>query len=128
MDNTRFYGIDIGDGETAAAWVSADAALLPRVVTLGSTKSMLSVVGALNGKPVVGDQALLQPGVADRKARFKSRYLTDPAAGQTVSLFAQGLYEHVKGDMAGASEVHTALGLAIGASLFLCPSLMPTTG
>ena len=114
MNNTRFYGIDIGDGETAAAWVSADAALLPHVVTLGSTKSMLSVAGTLNGKPVVGDQALLQPGVADIKARFKSRFLTDPDAGQTVSLFARGLYEHVKGDMAGASEVSVALGVPAG--------------
>ena len=114
MDNTRYYGIDIGDGETAGAWVSADAGLLPRVVTLGSTKSMLSVVGTLNGQPVVGDQALLQPGVTNISARFKSRYLTDPGASQTISLFARGLYEHIKGDMAGASEVHVALGVPAG--------------
>lgn len=112
----KYYGIDIGDGESAAAAVAENGAILPQVFMLGATKSMLSVVGQLNGKPVVGDQALLRQsqGVSNIKARFKSRYLTDDAASVDIRHFAQGLYDIMKDELAGVAQPHIALGVPAG--------------
>lgn len=112
----KYYGIDIGDGESAAAAVAEKGAVLPEVLILGATRSMLSVVGDLNGKPVVGDQALLRQsqGVHNIKARFKSRYLTDDAASADIRRFAQGLYDLMKDEFAGVAQPHIALGVPAG--------------
>lgn len=112
----RYFGVDIGDGESAAATVAEEGAVLPRVLMLGTTKSMLSVVGLLNGKPVVGDQALLRQsqGVHSIKARFKSRYLTDDEASTDIRRFAQGLYDMLKDELAGVTQPYIALGVPAG--------------
>lgn len=112
----KYYGIDIGDGESAAAAVAEKGAVVPEVLMLGTTRSMLSVVGDLNGKPVVGDQALLRQsqGAHNIKARFKSRYLTDDAASADIRRFAQGLYDLMKDEFAGVAQPHIALGVPAG--------------
>lgn len=112
----KYYGIDIGDGETAAATVSNEGAVLPHVLTLGDTKSMLSVVGRLNGTPVIGDQALLRQrqGVRDIQARFKSRYLTDELAVTDIRDFARGLYEVMRTELDGVAQPYIALGVPAG--------------
>ena len=44
----RYIGIDIGDGESAAAMLQDTGAALPQIVTLGGYQSLLSVVGTKN--------------------------------------------------------------------------------
>lgn len=110
----KYLGIDIGDGESAAAMVQENGAVLPQVLSLGTTKSILSVVGEQNGKPVIGDQALLNPGVKNICARFKSRFLSDPSARVPIAAFARGLRELLSGALSGQDELQVALGCPAG--------------
>ncbi len=110
----KYLGIDIGDGESAAAMVQENGAVLPKVLSLGTTKSILSVVGERNGKPVIGDQALLNPGVENIRARFKSRFLSDPSASVPIATFARGLRELLSGVLSGQDELQVALGCPAG--------------
>lgn len=88
----RYVGIDIGDGESAVSVVSRHGAMLPTVVPLGNVNSIRSIVGRLNGEPVIGDAVVLNHAVQDRSARFKSRFLYDEKARKELGLFAEGLY------------------------------------
>lgn len=87
----KFIGIDIGDGESAAAVLEDAGAALPGVVDLGAYRSLLSVVGEVSGKTLVGQDVLLNPKARGVKARFKSRFLTDPKVSETIEQFASGL-------------------------------------
>lgn len=89
----KFIGIDIGDGESAAAVLDDTSPALPRVVDLGAYQSLLSVVGEAGGKTLVGQDVLLNTKAKGISARFKSRFLTDPEASETIGKFAQGLRE-----------------------------------
>ena len=72
----KYFGIDLGDGETAVAMVTGDGAVVPQILTLGNTKSILSLVGTdENNDIVVGENVLLDFNVKTRNARFKSRFL-----------------------------------------------------
>jgi len=114
MNTVKYYGIDIGDGESAVATVDAEGALLPKMLMLGSGKSILSVVGLLKGEPIIGDQAILQSGVTDVSARFKSRYLHDPKAASIIKNFAQGLREKLQNEFIGAVDPYISLGCPAG--------------
>ena len=92
----KYVGIDIGDGESAVTVVSESGAILPSVIMLGNVKSIRSVVGTLNGKPVVGDQVVLNHAVTERSARFKSKFLFEKEARDDLRRFAAGLYELVR--------------------------------
>jgi len=89
----KYVGIDIGDGESAVTIVSRDGVLIPTVVPLKNTKSIRSIVGKLNGDPIIGDAVVLNHAVTNRSARFKSRFLYDTKASEDLELFAKGLYE-----------------------------------
>ena len=91
----KYIGIDIGDGESAVTEVAPEGALIPSVLPIGEKDSIRSIVGKLNGVPVVGDTVMLNHMVTDRSARFKSRFLYDEAAREDLRLFAQGLYNHL---------------------------------
>jgi len=91
----KYIGIDIGDGESAVTEVSPEGALIPSVLPIGEKDSIRSIVGKLNGSPVIGDTVVLNHMVTNRSARFKSRFLYDEAAREDLRLFAQGLYNHL---------------------------------
>lgn len=105
----KYIGMDIGDGESAVTVVAEHGALLPAVVTLGNVKSIRSIVGNLNGKPVIGDVVVLNHTVKDRSARFKSRFLFEEEARQDLFRFARGLRELLAEQIPG-EEVRIALG------------------
>lgn len=86
-----YVGIDIGDGESAVTVLTDDSVIEPVVQTLGYTKSMISVVGSLNGEVLIGEKALLEQNIQNLRARFKSRFLTSPVAADDVRRFAVGL-------------------------------------
>lgn len=86
-----YVGIDIGDGESAVAVLTDDSVIEPVVQTLGYTKSMISVVGSLDGEVLIGEKALLEQNIQNLRARFKSKFLTSPVAADDMRRFAVGL-------------------------------------
>lgn len=105
----RYVGIDIGDGESAICVVSESGSLLPTPIYLGSVKSIRSMVGTLQGKPVIGDQNLLNHAITDKSTRFKSRFLTESSSHEDLRRFATGLYELFRQSIPD-EEVEVALG------------------
>lgn len=108
----NYLGIDLGDGESAAALLTEDSVIEPVVQALGRQKSILSVVGQSNGHIVIGESALLDGAIENLRARFKSRFLRDPSARADVRRFAMGLYEALAG--IDQSDLRVALGVPAG--------------
>lgn len=109
----RYIGIDIGDGESAAALVEGAGAALPRIIELGAERSMLSVVGEADGTILVGSQVLLEQWARNIEARFKSRFLTDPEASATIGRFARGLRDKLAPTLE-SGDCSIALGCPAG--------------
>ncbi len=105
----KYIGIDIGDGESAVTVVEAEGAMLPTVISLGSVQSIRSIVGMLNGEPVIGDKVMLNHGVTDRCSRFKSRFLKDKESHEYIRRFAVRLQQLVS-QTVHDSDVKIALG------------------
>jgi len=105
----KYVGIDIGDGESAVTFVSESGSIIPSTVMLGGVKSVRSVVGTLNGKPIIGDPVVLNHTVTNRSVRFKSRFLSDWSAREDLRRFSEGLYELVKKSVKDP-ELKIALG------------------
>jgi len=116
----KFYiGIDIGDGETSVAWLT-DEAVEAKMANLGyKNHSILSAYGFnREGRIVIGENVILEPGVEKQTPRFKSRYLTDTAAGTDVVNFARGLADALadfSGLMGAADERRIIVGCPTGA-------------
>lgn len=105
----KYIGIDIGDGESAVTVVESEGVMLPNVIMLGSKQSIRSIVGKLDGKPVIGDAVMLNRNVTDRSARFKSRFLTDEKSHEYIRLFAVRLQQLISQSVHD-SETKVALG------------------
>lgn len=77
MKVTDYFGFDLGDGESAVAWVRAGAMNEPQLIELAGKKSLLTALGQHPEMgTLIGEQALL----ADPDQlylRFKSRFLFD---------------------------------------------------
>ena len=73
-------------------------------------------MGVKDGRIVIGEAASVTDGAAEAKVRFKSRYLTDPAASADVRAFAQGVMnELVRTQPALMAEVsRTVVGCPAG--------------
>ena len=108
----NYLGIDLGDGESAIAYLSEDSVIEPVIQALGRQKSLLSVVGTLDGQAVIGEKALLTPGIQNLRARFKSRYLSDEAALGDIRRFATGLYDAIA--PLNQADLLVALGVPAG--------------
>ena len=87
----KILGFDLGDGESAVALLDSDSTVEPRMLPIHAKASILSAVGTKDGRIVVGEEANVLSGAQDARVRFKSRFLTDPAASGDVRLFAQGV-------------------------------------
>ena len=113
----KYFGIDLGDGETAVAMVTGDGAVVPQILTLGNTKSILSLVGTdQSDNIVVGENVLLDFQMKTRNSRFKSRFLRDEKASEHIRQFAKGVLELVQGELAKEryENVRIALGCPAG--------------
>ena len=111
----KILGFDLGDGESAVALLDGESTVEPRMMPLAGRTSMLSSVGRRGGRIVVGDEASVMSGAQDVKVRFKSRYLTDPAASQDVRMFAQGVF-------AALSEAEPGLMAQVSRTVVGCPA------
>ena len=108
----KYFGIDLGDGETAVATVTGAGAVVPQVLTLGNTKSILSLVGKdAGGNIVVGENVLLDFQMQSRTARFKSRFLRDKNAEEDIANFARGVFALVQSELAKERRENTRIAL-----------------
>ena len=111
----RILGFDLGDGESAVTLLDGDSTVEPRVIPLQGRASMLSAVGVRDGRVAVGEEASVLSGAQAVKVRFKSRYLTDPAAAGDVRAFAQGV-------MAELTRTEPALMAQVTRTVVGCPA------
>ena len=75
----EFFGVDMGDGESAVSWLRSDTQTEPQMLEIRGSKSIISALGMMkDGTAVIGEEACQ---IADPMAlhlRFKSRYLREP--------------------------------------------------
>ncbi|MEA5066536.1 MAG: hypothetical protein VB065_10840 [Eubacteriales bacterium] len=91
IEITDYFGLDLGDGESAVAWLREGATAPPMLLELMGRKSVLTVLGESGGTALIGEPALIMD--AERLyARFKRRYLRERAvAGRLILKFAEGV-------------------------------------
>lgn len=74
---TDLFGFDLGDGESAVAWVRSGALNEPQLIELAGKKSVLTALGEHQEMgTLIGEQAYLADA-GQLHLRFKSRYLFD---------------------------------------------------
>lgn len=101
MENyTDYFGFDLGDGESAVAWLKRGSRTDTKMVEIRGRKSFLSVLGEDAERGVlIGEEACHAAGLDALETRFKSRYLTDrQAAGRSIERFARAVYENLLAD------------------------------
>lgn len=101
MENyTDYFGFDLGDGESAVAWLKRGSRTDPKMIEIRGRKSFLSVLGEDAERGVlIGEEACHAAGLDALETRFKSRYLTDrQAAGRSIERFARAVYENLLAD------------------------------
>ena len=102
-----FYGFDLGDAESAVALLKKDTPGEAPVLTVQGAKSFVTAFAVLDtGELMIGEEACFTPGAGVRKVRFKTRFLTDPAAAKDVRSFASGVLGRLRssGDLIDGSD------------------------
>ena len=115
-DILEYFGIDLGDGESAVAWLRAGASGDAMMLEIAGRKNILSAIGeAEDGSVLIGEAACI--AYPDKLyVRFKSGFLTDrQAASERIRLFAKKLLEELKNG--GKPENTDSAAFFIG-----CPS------
>lgn len=113
----EFYGVDMGDGESAVSWLRSDTQTEPQMLEICGSKSIITALGVLkDGKCVIGEEACQLADPMALHLRFKSRYLKDTAAvAGYIDKFARVLVEELR--RAGRMDGDVCARCAIG-----CPS------
>ena len=88
---TDYFGFDLGDGESAVAWMRAGRRTEPQMIELRGRKSIITAIASHPEKGLfIGEEACHLGGADWLQVRFKSRYLKDSAgAGSLVQMFAR---------------------------------------
>ena len=112
---TDLFGFDLGDGESAVAWMRAGSPVAPQLIEVAGRKSFLSALGEHPKLgSLIGEQALLVD--ADRlSVRFKGKFLTHPIAASQIESFARAV-------LAAIREAGKAEDLDTSAFFVGCPS------
>ncbi len=98
----RFFGFDLGDAESAVSLLSDADQTVPEELAPTGTKSFVTACAVTpDGGLIIGEQACYAAGVNRRALRFKSRFLTDPAAAADLRTFAAG----VLGELYGSGDL-----------------------
>ncbi len=112
---TDLFGFDLGDGESAVAWMRWGSPVAPQLMEVAGRKNFLT---ALSEHPklgaLIGEQALMAD--ADRlSVRFKGRFLTHPIASSQIEAFARAVLDALR--ESGKAEDLDASAFFVG-----CPS------
>ena len=94
----EFFGVDMGDGESAVSWLRSDTQTEPQMLEICGSRSILSALGIMkDGRVVIGEEACQIADPMALRLRFKSRYLTDAGdASDCISKFAAALVEDLR--------------------------------
>ena len=88
----RYFGFDLGDAESALTYLKKDEKAEPQVIPIREAGSFITAYARLRtGELLIGEEACYTPDAAERKLRFKSRFLTDPSSARDVKSFAGGV-------------------------------------
>ncbi len=88
----RFYGLDLGDAESAVARLDKKDPKTPEMLSVGGVQSFITAYAKLvSGELLIGEKACYRADTVTRKLRFKSRFLTSPTAEEEITAFAAGL-------------------------------------
>lgn len=114
----EFFGVDMGDGESAVSWLRSDTQTEPQMLEIRGSKSIISALGMMkDGTAVIGEEACQ---IADPMAlhlRFKSRYLREPQLiSGYIEQFAKVLVDDLRksGRMPEGANVRCAIGCPSG--------------
>ncbi len=97
---TDYFGFDLGDGESAVAWMRPGKRTEPQMIELRGRKSMITAIGEHPQKGVlIGEEACHMSGLNWLEVRFKSRYLADQkGTGRMIERFARAVLENLRAD------------------------------
>lgn len=92
-----FFGLDLGDGETAIAWMRQGSAVQPAILEVRGTKNILTALGMNHqAQYFIGEEAYQISDLQHLHLRFKSRYLPQPKeASECIEAFARTLLSHM---------------------------------
>ena len=87
----KFYGLDLGDAESAAA-LFEEGSREPRIIPIHHVKSLVTAYAEMkDGSLLIGEEACYEPDAVYRCDRFKSRFLEDDESHRDVAAFASGV-------------------------------------
>ena len=97
---TDYFGFDLGDGESAVAWLRPGTRTDPKIIEIRGMKSPVTALGVHPERGVlIGEEACHAAGLTELSTRFKSKYLTETAwAGDCVRRFAAAVYQNLLSD------------------------------
>ena len=97
---TDYFGFDLGDGESAVAWMRAGKRVEPQIIEIRGRKSVITALASHPEKGMfIGEEACHLPGADWLEVRFKSRYLKEPqAAGSLIVMFAREILQALLSD------------------------------
>ncbi len=88
----KFYGFDLGDAESAISVLTSREQKVPEVLPVCGSESFITAYARLtDGNLAIGENACYTPDAIERRLRFKSRFLTDPATDRSIKAFAGGV-------------------------------------
>ncbi|MBQ6239157.1 MAG: Hsp70 family protein [Firmicutes bacterium] len=95
----RFYGLDLGDAESAVSRLNAQDQTTPEMLPVKDQKSFITAYArTMGGELLIGEEACYASDVTARRLRFKSRFLTDPDAERDIQAFAAGILGELYGN------------------------------
>ena len=87
----RYFGFDLGDGESCVALYS-DQHIAPVILPVHGRNSFITALARYDGHPVVGALASDNPQAEDLRVCFKRNFRTNSDfVNQTVAAFAKGV-------------------------------------
>jgi len=97
MQVIETIGFDLGHGETAVAKAKVDGIESPEMLEINHKKIQVTAIGTHPQLgTLVGEQALIQPGVTKLKISFKQKPNNDPNYRQTIRSFLETYYRLLK--------------------------------
>lgn len=97
---TDYFGFDLGDGESAVAWLKSTSRTEPQLIELRGRKSVITALASHSERGMfIGEEACHLTGADWLEVRFKSRYLKDKTgAGSLLTMFTKEILSALKAD------------------------------